>query len=105
MKLFGRELSTVAKVLLVLVAILLVSSGLCGLQLTIGNKLATGQDALPVVLGVAELAAMLLSAVGIVVVVLALGVRGLYRLSQSQPGLELQEPPRDDPSAKYDQEQ
>lgn len=105
MKLFGREVSTVAKVLVVLVAILLVSAGMCGLQLEFGPNLMDQSSNALFVSGIVELIAMLLSAVGIVVMLLALGARGLYRLSQSEPELELEEGSRDESPAKRHEEQ
>jgi hypothetical protein len=105
MKLFGRELVGFAKVLVVLVAVLLVSAGLCGLQLAIGNRLASNSDTFLMLLGIAELIAMLVSAVGIVLVLLVWGARGLYRLSQAESGLELQKRSSNESPTKHDEEQ
>ena len=70
MKLFGRELEGYARTLVILVAVLLVSSGLCGLQWAMQDKFANGLGWVLIPLGVVELIAMVLSAGGIVVVLL-----------------------------------
>jgi len=56
-------------------------------------------------LGIVELIAMLVSAVGIVLVLLVWGARGLYRLSQAESGLELQERTSNESPTKHDEEQ
>lgn len=75
MKLFKRELHGFPKALVILVAVLLVSTGLCGFQLVvangglvIGNSNNGGLEGILFPLGVVELIAMLLSAGGIVLV-------------------------------------
>ena len=70
MKLFGRELEGYARTLVILVAVLLVSSGLCGLQWAMQDKFANGLGWVLIPLGVVELIAMVLSAGGIMVVFL-----------------------------------
>jgi hypothetical protein len=94
MKIFGRELVGFAKALVVLIAVLLVAAGMCGLQLAIGNGSSGNSDAVFEPLGILELIAMLVSAVGIVVVLLAWGARGLYRLSLAESKSEAEETSR-----------
>lgn len=98
MKLFGRELSTFAKALLVMVAVLLVSAGMCGLQTTFDSSLPNNSHDFFFVLGLAELAAMIFSAVGIVLMLLALGVRALIRLGT-------QDTSKDESLPKHDEKQ
>jgi hypothetical protein len=69
MKLFGHEVTGLPKALVFLAAVFLVASGLCGLQLLASNH-ASGDWPLFIPLGLIELAAMVISAVGIVVVLL-----------------------------------
>jgi len=84
-RLFGRAVSASPRVLLILAAVLLVSSGLCGVQWAVAID-SRNQMATPVLiaLGVAELAAMALSAGGIVVVLVVWGALALYRLGKKQ---------------------
>jgi hypothetical protein len=85
MRLFGRKLEGFAKTLVVLVAVLIVSSGLCGLQLLVANSYSSGSGEVLIALGIAELIAMLVSAVGIVLLLLAWCARAvLGRSSGSQ---------------------
>jgi hypothetical protein len=75
MNLFGREVSGFAKVMVILVAVFLVASGLCGMQLILANtSMKGGSGDLFLPLGVVELIAMLLSAAGIVLVLIAWGI-------------------------------
>jgi hypothetical protein len=79
MKIFGREMQGHAKTLVILLAVLLVSSGLCGLQIVISNR-GSGGDRLTgifIPLGLVELLAMLVSAAGIVFVSILWGARAL----------------------------
>ena len=91
MKLFGRELERRAKTLLILVAVLLVSAGLCGLQL---NARVTGglgemiYILLP--LGVAELLVMFISAAWILILSMAWGAETLYQRFGKPPKDEVQ---------------
>ena len=60
MNLFGREVSGFAKVLVILVAVFLVASGMCGMQLILANtSMKGGSGDLFLPLGVVELIAML----------------------------------------------
>jgi hypothetical protein len=77
MKLFRYELEGFAKTLVILVAVLLVSSGLCGLQWDVSMG-GSRSDAVFLPLGIVELIAILLSAVGIVLVLIAWGIRALF---------------------------
>jgi len=86
MRIFGREVEGYPKVLLVLVAVLLVSSGLCGLQLAFANIGGNGSDGTILFpLGIVELIVMLLSAGGIVVVLLLWVATALYRRFANPP--------------------
>jgi hypothetical protein len=71
MKLFGREFDGYAKWLVILVAVLLVASGLCGIQLALFNSLEGSLSGLFIITGLLELAAIVISIVGIVVVLIA----------------------------------
>ena len=59
MKLFGHELEGFAKALVILVAVFLVSSGLCGLQWFISTGGGRYFGAISVPVGILELIAML----------------------------------------------
>ena len=84
MKLIGRDLSGFAKTLVVLVTLLLVSAGLCGLQMQFANAVYNDRYGLLIIAGLVELAAMILSAVGIVLLMILWGARALYRLGKKQ---------------------
>jgi len=81
-KLIGRDLSGFAKTLVVLVTLLLVSAGLCGLQMQFANAVYNDRYGLLIIAGLVELAAMILSAVGIVLMLILWGARTLYRLGK-----------------------
>jgi len=80
MKLFGHEVQGYAKTLVILVAVLLVSSGLCGLQFVISSNVSavSRPDGLLISLGIMELIAMFVSAGGVVVVLILWGTQALY---------------------------
>ena len=93
MKLFGSEVTGFAKALVILAAVFLVSSGLCGLQWVIAsNSQWTGPILMPI--GIIELAAMAVSAVGIVVVLLLWIGSAIYR--------RIAHPGDDDPQSLFD---
>jgi hypothetical protein len=74
MNFFGRDLQGYPKALVILVAILLVSSGLCGVQLAFAGKIYNSQGlsgSLLMVLGLLELLVMALSVIGIGIVLIA----------------------------------
>lgn len=86
MKLFGRDLHGFAKAIVILAAVFLVASGMCGLQMILANSSSmsgTGDILIP--LGIAELAAMVLSAAGIVLMILAWIARAIYRQFSGAP--------------------
>jgi hypothetical protein len=84
MKLFGRELTGFPRALVVLVACLLVSSGLCGVQLLVNSGNSGNPGPILIPLGILELAVMALSAIGIFVVLLCwLAVIVWNRFSES----------------------
>jgi hypothetical protein len=110
MKLFGRELVGYAKTLVVLIAIFLVSSGLCALQWNVsmgGGSMGAGGNAGAVLipLGIVELLAMLVSAVGIVLVLLAWGARALFSKSPTELKLGVQDAPTDESPTQHDGKQ
>jgi hypothetical protein len=77
MKLFGRELEGYPRTLVVLAAVLLVASGLCGVQWHFSMGSQQG-SAILIPLGVLELIAMLLSVAGIVIVLVLWAASALY---------------------------
>lgn len=81
MRLFGREFEGPAKALVILVAVLLVSAGMCGLQLTISNEIYNSSGAfgsIMMLLGILELIAMFVSLIGIAIVLVNLLVTRLF---------------------------
>ena len=89
MKLFGREVEGFPKALVVLAAVLLVSSGLCGLQWAI--SMGSQRDASGLIpLGILELVAIFVSAAGIVVVLLLWAVSAVYARFGKTPKNEVQ---------------
>jgi len=88
-KLFGREVEGFPKALVVLAAVLLVSSGLCGLQWAI--SMGSQRDASGLIpLGILELVAIFVSAAGIVVVLLLWAVSAVYARFGKTPKNEVQ---------------
>jgi len=85
MKLFGRDLHGFAKAIVILAAVFLVASGMCGLQMILANKITNGGGDILIPLGIAELAAMVLSAAGIVLMILAWIARAIYRRFSGAP--------------------
>lgn len=74
MRLLGREFKGFAQWLIIFVMVLLVSSGLCGVQFAVVSGIPGSLapfDGLIVVTGYLELAAMIISAAGTVVVLIA----------------------------------
>ena len=96
MKLFGHDVTGLPKALVFLAAVLLVSSGLCGLQLLLSNN-ATGGWPFFIPLGLIELAAMAISAVGILVVLLIWIGSAIYR--------SIANPEESDPKSLFDSSQ
>ena len=78
MRLFGREIAGYAKTLVILVAVLLVAGGLCGLQLTVYEKTPNAILALFTITGVLEILALVISVFGVVIVLLLWGGEVLY---------------------------
>ena len=69
MKLFGHEVTGYAKALVILGAVFLVASGMCGIQLT--HVFSNQRDpSLLIIFGVLEILAILISALGMIVVLL-----------------------------------
>ena len=104
MKLFGHELVGFAKALAVLVAVFLVSSGLCGLQwfLSTGGGRYFGEISVP--LGILELIAMLGSLVGIVLVLIAWGLRALFLRVPGESIRGAHKPPNNKEETKHDKD-
>ena len=81
MKLFRHEIDSYPKALVAFAAVFLASSGLCGVQWAIATTIQGDMGALGafvIFLGMVELAAMALSAIGIVLVLIAWPVSALY---------------------------
>jgi hypothetical protein len=93
MKLFGFEVTSFAKALVILATVFLVASGLCGLQWIFATNVQ-GTGAILIPLGFLELAAMAVSAVGIVVVLLLWIGSAVYR--------RIAHPGDDDPQSLFD---
>ena len=89
MKLFGRELQGRAKTLVILVAVLIVSAGLCGLQSNAGGVLGN-QILILLPLGVAELIAIAVSASWILILLITWGAQVLYERFGAPPKSGLQ---------------
>jgi hypothetical protein len=84
MNFFGREIEGHPKALVILVTILLVSGGLCGIQLAIANGGSPGSyggnaAGILLPLGLIELAAMILSTIGIVIVLILWAISSARR--------------------------
>jgi hypothetical protein len=79
MNLFGHKIAGFAKVLVVLSAVFLVSSGLCGMEMFVANHRSGGDGTLIVLLGVAGAIGILLSAAGIVLLLIAWGLRAIFQ--------------------------
>jgi hypothetical protein len=105
MKLFGHEVEGYAKTLVILVAVLLVSSGLCGLQLIIlrhGSAISR-PDGLFISLGILELIAIFTSAGGVVVVLILWCAQALYSrcVKPSKTGADRLFENSDDPNHEH----
>jgi hypothetical protein len=103
MRLFGRDLHGFAKILVILAAVFLVASGMCGLQMILANKITNGGGDILIPLGIAELAAMALSAMGIVLMLLAWIARAIYlQVSGAQEGGARKQPDAADKDGRKD---
>ena len=85
MRLFGREVEGIPKLIVAFVAIFLVSSGLCGLQLTLQMHVPSAKGELYIAAGVVELGAMPISAGGIVVFSAIWVIRSIYEQFAGPP--------------------
>jgi hypothetical protein len=79
MRLFGYELEGFAKALVILVAVFLVASGLCGLQWAVSTGSQSSTMLIP--LGIVALIVILFSGAGIVVVLIAWVIKALFNRS------------------------
>lgn len=104
MKLFGHELEGFAKALVVLAAVFLLSSGLCGLQWFISTGGGRYFGAIFVPLGILELIAMLLSLAGIVLVLIAWGLRTIFLRVPGELTSGAQKLPDSKEETKHDKE-
>ena len=104
MKLFGRELEGFAKALVILVAVFLVSSGLCGLQWFISTGGGRYFGAIFVPVGILELIAMLGSLAGIVLVLIAWGLRALFMRVPGESTSGAQKQPNNKDETKHDED-
>ena len=88
MRLFGHEFGRRAKTLVILAAVLLVSAGMCGLQIySPGSGGLRGLIYVRLPLGLLELAAMFISACWIVILLIAWGAEALHqRYSKASTG-------------------
>jgi len=81
MRLFRHEIDSYPKALVAFAAVFLASSGLCGVQWAIATSIHSDMGTLGsfiIFLGMLELAAMALSAIGIVLVLIAWPIARLY---------------------------
>ena len=78
MKLFSLEENSYPKTLLVLAAIFLVASGLCGVQVALVDKMPDNLGAILIPLGVVELSVMLLSGGAFVFILVLWPAQALY---------------------------
>jgi hypothetical protein len=78
MRLFGREIDEILKFIVIFVAILLASSGLCGLQLLLYDHVPPGISGLFIPAGFVELGLMVLSAGAIVVFLVIWAMRSIH---------------------------
>jgi hypothetical protein len=85
MRIFGREIEGIPKLIVVFAAILLVSSGLCGLQFVYENSVPSGIGGLFIVAGIVELGLMVVSAGGIVVFSAIWVVQSIYEQFAGPP--------------------
>lgn len=90
MRLFGREIYGFQQILVLLVTILVVASGLCGLQWAVlaATKGFGALSGLFMVTGAIELAVMILSIVGIAVVLIAWPISVLTTRFYKHPGMQ-----------------
>jgi len=99
MRLFRQEIDSYPKALVAFAAVFLASSGLCGVQweiaTSIDNKMGT-LGSFIIFLGVLELAAMALSAIGMIVVLIAWPISRLYD--------RVAKPPKDRVQRLFDKE-
>jgi hypothetical protein len=83
MNFFGRNLHGPAKMIVIFAAILLASGGLCGLQIAIVSQsheqYGGNLGGVFFLTGIIELAAMVVSLVGIVIVLILWAIRALTR--------------------------
>ncbi|MGA2559953.1 MAG: hypothetical protein ABSF17_09765 [Terracidiphilus sp.] len=104
MKIFGHELVGFPKVLAVLVVVLLVASGLCGLQFVASSGGNGSLEGILIPLGILELIAMALSAAGIVVVLVMWGLHALFDRFAEGSELDARKPFNDKDGTKHDEE-
>lgn len=106
MRLLRRELDRRAKTLVILVAVLLVSAGLCGFQWFTPGHGGLGEliyVRLP--LGLLELLAMFVSACWIVILLIAWCAEALYERYRKRPEVEVQKLIEGEGTDKRDGEQ
>jgi hypothetical protein len=88
MKMPWSRLEGPAKLLVMCLTILLVASGMCGLQWVVGSSGNAGNTmaAFLIPLGIIELIAIGLSAIGVVIVLIFWGARTIYRSLSGRDG-------------------
>ena len=77
MKLFGHDFQGAAKVLVIFVAVFLVASGVCGLEIAVASQLKGDSASALIPFGILDLIAMVVSGLGIVVMLLFMLVRSI----------------------------
>ena len=104
MKLFGRELTGYARLLVILIAVLLVSAGLCGLQVAVYDKSPTAIQGLFMATGALELIGLWGSVGGGAIVLLLWAGTALYAHFAMPPKDETQKLFGDGNERKHDGE-
>ena len=87
MRLFGHEFVGVAKALVIFVAVFLVASGVCGLEIAVASQMRGDSASALIPLGILDLIVMVVSGLGILGLLLFLLGRTVYR-SFSDPSTD-----------------
>jgi hypothetical protein len=102
MRLFGREVDGIPKLIVVFASILVVSSGLCGLQILTGSEESPTFGGLYIITGIVELGLMLISAGGIILCSTIWVAQAAYERfagRRKEQSLELSKDEKDDSDA------
>jgi hypothetical protein len=79
MKLFGHDFQGISKALVIFVAVFLVASGVCGLEIAVASQMHGNSASNLIPLGILDLIVMVVSGLGIVVLLLFLLIRAVFR--------------------------